>query len=72
MVLVTRTLSLSTRMDGVIILYLGTSLFSFSKVFLSKRTIMLDFSLTLPLLHFFFLPLLEDMAAFAFCSFVFC
>ena len=35
----------------MIILYLGTSLWSFSKVLLSKRTAMLDFSLTLPFDH---------------------
>merc|ERR1719282_1362214 len=35
-------------------------------------TMLASFSLTLPLLHFFFLPLLPAMAAFILASFDFC
>merc|ERR1719220_2364705 len=46
----------------------GTSLRNLSQVVLSKRAAFWSLSLTLPLDHFFFLPLPEDMAALALAS----
>ena len=51
------TFSLSETMEGVISLYVGTSLSSLSYVALSKSTKLFNLSLVFPLDHFFFLAL---------------
>merc|ERR1711976_699697 len=66
-----RTFIRSEAMEAVTILKPGTSLLNLSKVALSKRAKLTSLSRTLPLLHFFFLPLLLDIAALALASFDF-
>merc|ERR1719499_2915704 len=66
----TRRRSLTT--EGVINFAFGISLSSLSYVGLSNITKLASFSLTLPLLHFFFLDFPPAIAAFIFASFDFC
>merc|ERR1719373_1204077 len=62
----------SLTTEGVMSLAFGISLSILSYVALSNMTMLASFSLTLPLLHFFFFPLLPAIAAFILASFDFC
>merc|ERR1719197_1915281 len=66
------TFKRSLTTDGVISLALGISFNNLSYVALSNITKLESFSLTLPLLHFFFLERPPAMAAFILASFDFC
>merc|ERR1719327_177164 len=66
------TLSLSLTTAVVISLALGISFIILSYVAWSNITRLASFSLTLPLLHFFFLDLPPAIAAFILASFDFC
>merc|ERR1719327_1387704 len=66
------TLSRSLTTDGVISFALGISFIILSYVALSNITKLASFSLTLPLLHFFFLDRPPAIAAFILASLDFC
>merc|ERR1719512_370092 len=66
------TLKRSLTMDGVMSFALGISFNNLSYVGLSNITRLANFSLTLPLLHFFFFERPPAMAAFILASLDFC